>query len=210
MRIAVPITASNMNDALKDIREASELGDIVELRIDYMERPDLDLLLAACRIPAIVTNRAKDEGGSFGGTEEERISYLKKAIDLGAAYVDIEFRHYVELDKKKTKLIVSYHNFEQTPANLEDIYQRIVETNADIVKICTKANTEEDVHRITQLLEHSRVEMIGTCIGELGKRTRLHPKNYLTFASLTREKSSAPCQYTVAEIREALKATSKV
>jgi 3-dehydroquinate dehydratase type I len=205
MKICVPITANNMVDAQKDIQEASAVADLVELRIDYMNTPVLPELLNASKIPAIVTNRVKEEGGHFEGSETERIKYLKTAIDLGAAYVDIELRHYVELDKKNTKLIVSYHDFEKTPHDLERIYEEILATNADIVKIATRENSEEDVSRMLRLLSNSKIDMIGICMGELGKRTRLHTGNYLTFAALSKQKGSSPSQFTVYEIRDALR-----
>lgn len=205
MKICVPITANNMVDALKDIQEASAVADLVELRIDYMDKPVLPELLSASKIPAIVTNRVKEEGGHFQGSETERIGYLETAIDLGAAYVDIELRHYVALDKKNTKLIVSYHDFEKTPPDLQEIYDEILATNADIVKIATKENSEDDVSRMLRLLSNSKIDTIGICMGELGKKTRLHAGNYLTFASLSKEKGSSPSQFTVYEIKDALR-----
>jgi len=204
MKIAIPITASNIEDALKDIEEASEVADVIELRIDYMNQPDLERLLSSSKVPIIVTNRARNEGGHFKGTEKERLNYLKRAISLRAAYVDIELSHYVRFKKRKKKVIVSYHNFDETPANLYEIYQKLLEKNEDIVKIVTQANTEQDVNRMIELLEDSEADMIEICMGELGQRTRLHSKNYLTFASLNREKESAPGQFTIEEIKRVL------
>ncbi len=204
MKICVPITANNMVDAIKDIRKASDIADLLELRIDYIKKPILADLLNACKIPAIVTNRVKEEGSHFEGTEAERIGYLKNAIDLGAAYIDIELRHFVAFEKKNTKVIVSYHDFEKTPNDLEKIYNEIADTHADIIKFATKGNSEDDVDRMVRLLTSSKKDMIGISMGELGKRTRLHTANYLTFASLSKEKGSAPSQFTVHEIKEAL------
>jgi 3-dehydroquinate dehydratase/shikimate dehydrogenase len=204
MKICVPITANNMVDAIEDIQKASDIADLIELRLDYITKPILADLLNACKVPAIVTNRAKEEGGHFEGTETDRIGYLKNAIDLGAAYIDIELRHFVAFEKKNTKVIVSYHDFEKTPNDLEKIYDDIADTHADIIKLATKENSEDDVVRMVRLLTGSKKDMIGICIGELGKRTRLHTANYLTFASLSRKKGSVPSQFTVHEIKEAL------
>ncbi|OIP76281.1 MAG: hypothetical protein AUK09_02325 [Parcubacteria group bacterium CG2_30_36_38] len=189
-----------MKKALKDIKEASKSADFIELRIDYLKRPDLKRLLSSSSVPMIVTNRAQDEGGHFKGTEEKRLSSLKKAIDLGAAYIDIELSHYIKLEKKRTKIIVSYHNFYETPINLKEIYQKILAKKADIVKIACKANNKKDVKRVIKLLESSRKDMIGICMGEIGKITRLHPKNYLTFACLNTAEGSAPGQFTIDEM----------
>ena len=72
MRIAVPITAPSMDQALKDMDEAAKVADIIELRVDYMLSPKLERLLAHSPLPVIVTNRTKQEGGMFKGSEEER------------------------------------------------------------------------------------------------------------------------------------------
>ena len=72
MRIAVPIIAKTMDDALRDMDRAEKVGaDIIELRIDYMYSPNLEKLLNHNDIPKIVTNRYKEEGGHFKGSEEE-------------------------------------------------------------------------------------------------------------------------------------------
>jgi 3-dehydroquinate dehydratase len=49
------------------------------------------------------------------------------------------------------------------------------------------------------LIEKADKNLIGISMGELGKRTRLHLKNYLTFACLP-GKASAPGQYIIDEI----------
>ena len=204
MKICVPITATTMEAAVSDIRQASQVADLLELRIDYLPEPVLEELLQAAGVPVIVTNRVQSEGGHFKGSEPERIALLKQAIDLGAAYIDIEYRHLVPLEKKSTKLIVSYHDFQGTPADLEEIYEKIKTSGADIVKMAVTESDEKDVERMVRLIEKDEVEMIGICMGVTGRRTRLHTGNYLTFACLDRSKGSAPSQFTVEEIRDHL------
>jgi 3-dehydroquinate dehydratase/shikimate dehydrogenase len=201
MKIAVPIT-SNMEESLKDMETAYEAGaDIVELRIDSIADINLEKLIFYSSLPVIATNRVKSEGGNFNGSEGQRIMLLEEAVNLGANYVDLELNYLPEnFDKRASKLIVSYHNFAETPENLDEIYKKICDKNADIVKIATKANNEFDVDRMIDLIEYSKKDIIGICMGELGKRTRLHPKNYLTFACLP-GKESAPGQMTLEELK---------
>ena len=46
----------------------------------------------------IVTCRPVWEGGQFSGSEEERRRFLSEAVELGAEYVDIEWRaHFDDL-----------------------------------------------------------------------------------------------------------------
>jgi 3-dehydroquinate dehydratase/shikimate dehydrogenase len=210
MKIAVPITAATMDEALRDIDKASEVADIIELRLDFMSNPNLERLLGHTTTPKIVTNRTKLEGGRFSGSEEERISYLKEAVSLGAEYVDIESDYFQAFDRGRSKLIVSHHNFDRTPSNrrLRDVYDCILEKNPDIIKIATKADNYRDSIRMLNLVLEADISMIGICMGQYGIITRvLGPiyGSYLTFASLEEGKSSAPGQLSVAELKSAWK-----
>jgi 3-dehydroquinate dehydratase/shikimate dehydrogenase len=153
-----------------------------------------------------VTNRTKQEGGRFEGSEERRIAYLQEAISLGAEYIDIESDYFHPFERSSTKLIVSHHNFERTPENLEEIYGRISEQNPDIVKIATKAQNYGDSLRMLNLIAGADKDIIGICMGQHGIITRVLGSvygGYLTFASLGEGKSSAPGQLSVAELRSA-------
>ncbi len=208
MRIAVPITSKTMEEALYDIETASKVADILELRIDYMKRPDLGRLLSSSPIPKIVTNRIKYEGGRFEGSEDQRYACLQEAVELGAEYVDIELNYFRQMPRKTTKLIVSYHNFDNTPENLGEIHRKLVGSGADIAKIATKANNYQDSLRMLNLISQVRAEgrdIIGLCMGKEGIVTRvLGPVygGYLTFASLAEGKESAQGQITVDELRK--------
>src|SRR5574337_109723 len=123
--ICIPIIANNPDDALRDMAEASKVVDIIELRLDYIKNPDLKRILEGRTKPLIVTNRPVREGGKFEGNGEERIAILKLAIQLQADFVDIEHDSIQNILRdtersvptSKTKFIVSYHNFRETPGN---------------------------------------------------------------------------------------------
>jgi len=209
--ICIPIIANNLVDALHDMTEASKVADIVELRIDYIKNVDLKRLLEKRTKPVIVTNRPVREGGKFDGSEEERIALLKLAVQLQADYVDVEhdsIQHLcrdtaLRVPTSKAKLIVSYHNFRETPDDLTGIYKRLSQSGADIVKIVTHANNITDNVRIYQLIQQSQMPVISFCMGELGIISRILYKrfgSYLTFASLQAGKESAPGQINIHEL----------
>ena len=206
--ICIPIIANKLPGALHDMAEASMVADIIELRIDYIKDVDLKRLLEKRIKPVIVTNRPVREGGKFNGSEEERIALLKLAIRLRADYVDIEHDSIQNIRRDTvhrvpTKIIVSYHNFRETPDDLTTIYNRLSQSGADIVKIVTHANSITDNVRIYRLLQQSQIPTISFCMGELGIISRILYKrfgSYLTFASLRTGKESAPGQISIHEL----------
>ncbi len=70
-QLCVTVTGPTMDD-LRRGRDAASDADLVELRLDLVDRPDVAGALAGRRTPVVVTCRAKWEGGGFEGSEEER------------------------------------------------------------------------------------------------------------------------------------------
>lgn len=205
--ICIPVIANNLDDALRDMEEASKAADIVEVRLDYLKNPDLKCLLERRTKPVIITNRPVREGGKFEGSEEDRIAILKLAIRLHADYVDIEHDSVQSLRRDTehrvpTKIIVSYHNFRETPDDLISLYQKLSQSGADLVKMVTYANTITDNVKIYHLLRQTQGQLISFCMGEYGMISRILYKkfgSYLTFASLSKGKESAPGQIGIQE-----------
>ncbi len=107
---------------------------------------------------------------------------------------------------------MSHHNFEETPDNLEDIYKRIEDKNPDIIKIATKANSPADSLKMLELVQNSKKDIIGICMGEYGLVTRVYGPDlgsYLTFASMP-GKASAPGQLSVNQVRAAWKKIDEI
>lgn len=220
MRIAVPISDNSVSEALKSMDRAYEKGaDIIELRIDNIfsetKRPNLKRLVNHNSLPKIVTNRHRDEGGGFTGSEERRINLLNYAVGLGVEYIDIEGSFYTPLLGKntikegtETKFIISYHNFNETPEDLDRVYENISEKEPDIVKIATKANSHHDSLRMLNLISNADRDIIGICMGREGIMTRVYGPafgGYLTFASLETGKESAKGQMDIDTLRETWK-----
>lgn len=205
--ICIPVIANNLDDVLRDIAETSMVADIIEVRLDYLKNPDLKRILEGRTKPVIITNRPVREGGKFAGSEEERIALLKLAIQLQADYVDIEHDSIQHISRDtargiSTKLIVSYHNFKETPDNLISLHQKLSQYGADIVKIVSYANTITDNVKVYRLLRQARGRVISFCMGEYGMISRILYKrfgSYLTFASLQKGKESAPGQISIQE-----------
>ncbi len=202
--LCIPIKVSSTEEALKDMRRAAEWADLVELRLDGMQNPDLERLLQHKPCPVIVTDRPQRERGDFVGSEEERLRILARAAKLGADYVDIELDATDKLPLQgRAKRIVSYHNFERTPADLAQIQQRLLHSGADIVKLTCQATDIRDNLRMFEMLMNADRPTIALCMGELGEVSRvLAPKfgGFLTFASLETGKETAAGQLTASEL----------
>src|SRR3954453_23280120 len=102
-------------------RDAAE-GDLVELRLDSVEQPDVAAALAGRRRPVILTCRASWEGGWFKGSETERHQILARALELGAEYVDVEWQAGFDdlIASDGPRVVVSSHDFAGLPADLNE------------------------------------------------------------------------------------------
>ena len=212
--ICVPLVGPTMQKALSDIAAAEQVADILELRLDLIENPDLPKLLQSVAKPCIVTNRTKVEGGQFKGTEEARVRVLRQAMDAGADYIDIETSTPRELlqpileSAGKTRIILSYHNFSNTLDDLDPLYEVMSELSASaVLKIVTYAQDLSDNLKMFKLLQRAAKEdrkLIGLCMGEKGEISRiLSPLmgGFLTFGSLQTGKESAPGQIPAAILK---------
>lgn len=214
-KICIPITATTTDSASIDITEAYSMADIIELRIDYINDIDnqkLGLLMQKCNLPIIVTCRPSSLNGKFKGPEQQRLELLRTAIKLNAHYVDIESESdkdtINELLKNKngTRIIISHHDFKQTPeiTELNKIYNNIKTLNPDLIKIVTKANSLNDNFKIFELLNNKN-NLISLCMGLKGQISRVLAPKYgsrITYAALEKNKESAPGQLTIKELNE--------
>jgi 3-dehydroquinate dehydratase/shikimate dehydrogenase len=185
---------------------AEKGAKLVELRVDWMrKRPDIGRLLADRPTPVVVTCRRQEDRGRWTGSEEQRMTLLREAIIGGAEYVDLEEDVAGNVPRYgDTKRIVSYHNFEETPHELFDIYDRIAERDPDIIKIVTMANSPADNVRMLEMVEAAKIPTVGFCMGEYGIPSRILCGRFgspFTYAGFSREREMAPGQLTFAEVR---------
>ena len=96
---------------------------LVELRLDWLRTaPDVNRLLKDRPGPVVVTCRRPDDGGRWAGGEDARRMLLRSAIVAGAEYVDLEADVARAIPRYgKTRRIISHHDFQRTPDNLEEI-----------------------------------------------------------------------------------------
>lgn len=176
---------------------AEQGAQLVELRVDYIGRAvSLNRLLENRPTPVVITARRRADGGRWMKSEEERMTLLRSAIAAGVDYVDIEADVADQIPRYgNTKRIISFHRFEDTPDNLEELHAAMAEEDADIVKIACMANTFDDSLRMMDLVKNAKIPTIGICMGETGMITRLlGPRlgSPFTYAAFSKDKQIAP------------------
>lgn len=172
---------------------------LVEWRLDYIRRSvELNRLLADRPGPAIATCRRPNEGGKWRGTERDRVMLLRTAVASGADYVDLEIDIAGQIPRYgKTKRIVSYHNFRETPANLEAIHDEASRYDPDIIKIVTLANSPDDNLRVLRLCRRNKIPTVAFCMGEIGTPSRILCAKFgapFSYATVSDERALAPGQ----------------
>ena len=154
-------------EALRAARTAAEVdADLVELRLDFMERPDAAAALQGRRKPAIVTCRPLREGGLFDGAEEERLRILEDAHAHGAEFIDLEWDVAAGaglMDARRGRgVIVSRHVFDGTPATVTDMVDSLRASGAEVAKLAVMT---ERVSDLRSLLQAARADGSSVLIG---------------------------------------------
>ena len=168
------VTARTTAD-LRSTRDAAITGDLVELRLDGVADLDVAAALADRRRPVIVTCRPAWEGGMFAGGEDERRAILARAFDLGAEYVDVEWRAGFDelIARNPERAVVSSHDFNGVPKDLSGRVRAMRATGAKTIKIAVATARLNDTLALVDIGRGGDAVVIG--MGESGVVTRLLP-----------------------------------
>ena len=174
------VTGRSMAELLT-ARDAAVSGTMVELRLDGVANLDVARALAGRRMPAVVTCRAMWEGGNFDGSEEERRAILTSALDLGAEFVDVEWRAvegwptgiaFNDLVRRSPeRIVVSSHDFDGVPSDLESRARAMRATGAGTIKVAVLVSRVSQTLGLKAIAKDGPAVVIG--MGELGIASRL-------------------------------------
>ena len=111
------------------------------MRLDFLAKPpDFKRLLRDKPCPVLATVRRPADGGRWAASEETRRLLLRQAIVAGVDWVDLEHDVIGAIPRfGKVQRIVSYHNLQGVPADLEKIHESMCQADADVVKIAVLA-----------------------------------------------------------------------
>ena len=170
--IALSVAASTAEQAIAGLCAAWEQtgpDDLLELRLDHLERPEPAVLprILAPLPPAalrrlIVTVRRREEGGRFPASETARIRLLVEAARLGVGWIDLEaaadrvvsppISEQVRRANPAVRRIASHHDFAGIPDDLESLPGRLAALRPALVKVAAAASGFDEVARIHRLL----------------------------------------------------------
>jgi 3-dehydroquinate dehydratase-1 len=162
---------------------------------------------------AVFTLRSVKQKGKFTGNNEDRIFWLKQLSLTQPMLLDVELQTLLDDDElvdyfteQKTRILVSWHDFEKTPANNElvDVLGQM-RRYSNYVKVVTTARNVHDCIRLLELYDvTAELNLISFAMGELGILSRVLCTIYgnapFTYAAL--EEAIAPGQLTVQQMRK--------
>ena len=213
-KTCVSIAEKTPKKLKQTLAKALKKSDYAEIRFDFLNPnvvPEALHLIRKDLRKCVCTLRPSREGGKFSSNEKNRISIIKLIAEYDPFLLDIE---YDTLRKNKnlqrylknsgTRMLVSWHNFKQTPA-ISVLKKKLLEMKkfSNNIKIVTMAKSINDGSRILSLYNNSKnVKLITFSMGNFGKMSRLlclflgSPYTYVSLG-----KPIAPGQFSLDEVK---------
>lgn len=219
MKIVVPIMPRNVADVAAIDLERLTDADIIEWRADFL--PKEEILKVAPAVfekfvgrELIFTLRTKSEGGNIDLSGHEYVALIKEVAALYRPdFIDFEYYSHKDVFEEMLEfpnLVLSYHNFEETPENFLEIMSELTALSPAVVKMAVMPETEQDVLDVMNYTRGFKTLNTGQAyatmsMGELGILSRLAGRitgSCWTFASL--DEASAPGQIPLGSLKKFL------
>ena len=217
MKLIVSVMPKSLEEAQAiDVTRYHD-ADIIEWRADFL--PKEAILQVAPAIfekfagrELIFTLRTRAEGGQIELSSEEYVQIIKEVAQLYQPdYIDFEYFSYKDVFDQMLdfpNLVLSYHNFQETPENLMEILSELTSLNPKVVKIAVMANTEQDVLDLMNFTRGFKTlnpeqEYVTISMGKVGKVSRITSDvtgSSWSFASL--DEASAPGQISLSSMKK--------
>ncbi|MBR1573787.1 MAG: 3-phosphoshikimate 1-carboxyvinyltransferase [Bacteroidales bacterium] len=194
--------------------------EMAEIRLDScdLSQDEIDELFTDSDTPLVATCRISDQVPASVAEAK-----LIKAIQAGAAYVDVELEAPAMMSKRirreahecGTTLIRSFHDYSGTDSSiaLRAIVEKCEHLGAEVVKIVTTARTEADCARVMALYnDFEPARLIAFCMGDEGRQTRLDCLRKgapFSYAAISPAEAAAPGQWTAYEMMDAVYGDAK-
>ncbi len=209
VQICIPVCEQDLDALHHAYKQArTQWANFSEVRVDCLdEPPSISQLLPKLSRPLILTLRPSEQGGYRNLTHNDRLTFWNSQTPHPSIWWDIEADLVNDLFPDWSRTIVSHHDFNGVPSDLDQIYERLAQTPANVVKIAVQANDITECLPIFHRLDRARGEqrkLIAIAMGNAGLATRiLGPSRgaYLTYAAFDDKKATAPGQLTARKLR---------
>lgn len=212
MKIVVPVMPRSLEEAQAIDISRFHGVDIIEWRADVLPKDDIITVAPAifekfAGHEIIFTIRTSKEGGQLTLTSEEYVGLIREIDAIyHPDYIDFEYYSHKDVFSQMLdfpNLVLSYHNFEEMPEDIMEIFSELTSLAPRVVKIATMPKTEQEV---LDLMNYTRgfksinpeQEFATLSMGKLGRISRLASDlvgSSWTFASL--DQASAPGQVSL-------------
>ena len=217
MKLVVSIMPRNIEEVQAIDVTRYEAADIIEWREDFLAKVAILPVAPAgfekfAGRELLFTLRTRSEGGEIDLSSEEYVQIIKDVTQLYQPdYVDFEYyTHKAVFDQMLDfpNLVLSYHNFQETPDNMMEILSELTSLTPKVVKVSVMAHTEQDV---LDLMNYTRgfktlnpeQDYVTISMGKIGKVSRITSDvtgSSWSFASL--DEASAPGQISLSSMKK--------
>lgn len=192
-------------------------ADIIEWRADFL--PKEAILQVAPAIfekfagrELLFTLRTRAEGGEIDLDSAEYVQIIKDVAQLyQPEYIDFEYFSHKDIFEEMLdfpNLVLSYHNFQETPENMMEILSELTSLTPKVVKVSVMAHTEQDVLDLMNFTRGFKTlnpeqEYVTISMGKVGKVSRITSDvtgSSWSFASL--DEASAPGQISLSSMKK--------
>lgn len=154
MKIVAPIMPTSLEEAQSIDISKFDGVDLIEWRADYL--PMEEIVKVAPAIfekfsgrEVIFTLRTSQEGGKITLSDQDYISVIKNINAIyNPDYIDFEYFSHKDVFNEMLEfpnLVLSYHNFDETPENLMESFSEMTKLAPRVVKIAVMPTSQQDV-----------------------------------------------------------------
>jgi len=166
--ICIPVAPESRTLARVDLLNAARTADIVELCLDrFVNKPDVAELISGLDKPVIVSCRRKKDGGSYAGSEEDRLTLLQEAITAGPAYIELELEVARRFPRHPgTKRLIAVNRPFRAITDIAELQQQAANVGADVVKYLWPGVLIDSLEPVlTGMLATTGPKLVGLPIG---------------------------------------------
>ena len=211
-KICISVCAKTTADLINKVDAAKELADLIEIRFDCLESGEIGavdrwLSQSVHGNEIVTTFRPLEQGGHKELSLDDRRRFWGRSTQTHIADIEADLAENIPA-LHYSRYICSFHDFETVPVELNEIFEKLASSGAEILKIAAKADDAVDViplWKLIKLSRHDGREIAPIGMGEAGKWTRilgLAHGTYLTYAALNRGDETAPGQITAREMKD--------